>query len=318
MRQLKACAVFLCLLPGSHLANAAQCFFVSSYHSGYAWSDGVERGLHEALDGQCEITTIHMDTKRHKDEAHIKQAALQAKDLIDNLQPDVVIASDDNAAKYLIVPYYKNADIPFVFCGINWTVEQYGFPFRNVTGMIEVAAVQPLLNNATAMIGKIRTAWYIGANTLTEQKNFKRFAEAAAELNIRLQHRLVDLQDEWIQAYQQAQQADLIIIGSNAGITDWSHSRALQAVQQNSQALSVSNHDWMMPYTMFGMTKVPEEHGNWAGLIALEIINGASPADIPIIPSRKFNIIVNRSLMSIADIKMPEFIRLKANVYKEP
>ncbi len=308
----KACVVIAALVFAHQPAYAAQCFYVSSYHTGYAWSDGVERGLRQALDGKCEITAYYMDSKRHKDEAHIKQAALEAKAMIDKLQPDVVIASDDNAAKYLIAPYFKDADIPFVFCGVNWTVKQYGFPYSNVTGMIEVAAIEPLFKNAASMVGKIKSAWYIGANTLTEKKNYARFEHAAKRAGIAIQHRLANTMEEWLQAYQQAQQADLIILGSNAGIDDWNHETVTQAISQNSHTLSVTNHSWMMPYTMFGMTKVPEEHGNWAGQIALEIINGTKPADIPIIPNRKFNLTINKTLLSIADIKVPEFIKLKA------
>ncbi len=317
MHYLKASALAACLLLMDQMAFAAQCLYVSSYHSGYAWSDGVERGLHQALDGKCEITTFYMDTKRNKDEAQIKQAALRVKHMIDRLQPDVVIAADDNAAKYLIVPYYKDADIPFVFCGINWTVEQYGFPFSNVTGMIEVAAIEPLLKNAAAMVGKIKTAVYIGANTLTERKNYQRFKASADKLNITISSQLVDTMEQWLQAYADAQQSDVIVIGSNAGIADWDSATVRSMLRGSSQTLSVTNHGWMMPYTMFGMTKVPEEHGHWAGQIALEIINGTRPVDIPIIPNRKFDITINKQLLADAGIPVPEFIRLKARVYRQ-
>ena len=44
----------------------------------------------------------------------------KAKAEIDAFKPDVVIAADDNASKYLIEPYFKDAALPFVFCGVNW------------------------------------------------------------------------------------------------------------------------------------------------------------------------------------------------------
>jgi len=275
----------------------------------------VERGLIKTLADKCEITTFNMDTKRSKDEASIQQAALKAKKLIDTTQPDVVIASDDNASKYLIVPYYRDADIPFVFCGVNWTVEQYGYPFRNVTGMIEVAAIEPMLDKAAAITGKIKHAYYIGADTLTEEKNLKRFVAAGKRNNIQITSRLVQSMSAWIDAYKEAQQADLIIMGSNAGILHWSKDEAQHAMLPVSSTLSATNHGWMMPYTMFGMTKVPEEQGEWAARVAIEILNGTEPSDIPIIPNRNFDIIVNNSLLDVAQIKLPEFIKLKAQPY---
>ena len=52
--------------------EAARCVYISSYHQGYEWSDGVERGLLRILDGHCAITTFNMDSKRAKNESSIK------------------------------------------------------------------------------------------------------------------------------------------------------------------------------------------------------------------------------------------------------
>jgi ABC-type uncharacterized transport system substrate-binding protein len=309
--------VVVLLWPHSSATAAPQCLFISSYHVGYDWSDGVERGLRKALDGKCTITSFNMDAKRNTTVEHARQAALQAKALIEQLRPDVVIAADDVAAKYVIVPYYKDAAIPFVFCGINWTVEQYGFPFNNVTGMIEVAAVQPLFEKSNAIAGKIHHATYIGADTLTEAKNLDRFKQAAKELNIEITGKLSKTAREWIKSYKDAQKTQLIIMGSNAGITNWDEETVLNAIRPYTKTLTVTNHGWMMPYTMFGMTKVPEEQGEWAGMLAVEILRGTKPIELPVIPNRKFDIVINKSLLETANITIPEFIKLKAQTYRK-
>jgi hypothetical protein len=77
-----------------------------------------------------ELKVFRMDTKRNADEAFKKDAALKAKAEIEAFKPDVVIASDDNASKFLIEPYYKNASLPFVFCGVNWDEKCTGFPVK--------------------------------------------------------------------------------------------------------------------------------------------------------------------------------------------
>ena len=316
MRYPRSCATILGFLLTATTANAAKCVYISSYHKGYAWSDGVERGLLRTLKDNCEVTVFNMDTKRQKDQKSIEQAALAAKQLIDGTQPDVVIASDDNASKYLIVPFYKDAEIPFVFCGVNWTVEQYGYPFSNVTGMIEVAAIEQMFDKAAAISGKITQAYYIGAETLTEKKNLMRFETGARTKNIEITGRLVATVSEWLEAYGHAQKTDLVIMGSNAGIEDWNEEVVKRAITPITKTLSATNHGWMMPYTMFGMTKIPEEQGEWAGKVAIEILNGTKPSAIPIIPNRNFDIIVNNALLDIAQIKLPEFIKLKAQSYQ--
>ena len=112
--------------------------YIDSYHQGYAWSDGITKGIEEALkDSGAELKVHRMDTKKKPSEEFKKEAAEKAKALIEEYKPDVVIASDDNAAKYLIAPYYKDSEQPFVFCGVNWDAGVYGFPTANITGMVD-------------------------------------------------------------------------------------------------------------------------------------------------------------------------------------
>ena len=108
---------------------AKRVLYIDSYHEGYEWSDGVTEGVRSVLDNAgVSLKVFRMDTKRHTDEGYKKNAALRAKEIIASYHPDVVIASDDNASKYLIMPYFKNASLPFVFCGVNYNADDYGFP----------------------------------------------------------------------------------------------------------------------------------------------------------------------------------------------
>ena len=113
-----------------------------------------------------------METNIFKTEEHKKQSALEAKEIIDSWKPDVVICSDDNASKYLIVPYFKNTELPFVFCGVNWDASDYGFPCSNVTGMLEVFLVQPGLDIIKPHVKGNRIG-FLSNNRLSEHKNAK-------------------------------------------------------------------------------------------------------------------------------------------------
>lgn len=293
-------------------AFAKKCLYVSSYHQGYAWSDGVERGLRSVLENECEFLQFNMDTKRHKDEAYKKKIALEAKALVDSWQPDVVITSDDNAAKYLIQPYFRDHDVPFVFSGINWTVDAYGFPYSNVTGIVEVAPVAAVFDRVTAIQGRPRTSFYLGADTLTERKNLARFQKAAQKKGVTLEYRLVSTIDEWSTAYEDAQASDFVIMGSNSGINDWNDETARQTVLSTTKRVSLTNHKWMMPFTLLGLTKIPEEHGEWAGRTALHILKGVNPSDIAVVSNRKWDIWLNEDIMSRAGVTLPKRLRYKA------
>jgi len=311
MRKLfpKASTVGLCLCVLWQSAEAARCLFVSSYHQGYAWSDGVERGLRSTLNGQCDLRQFDMDTKRHKNEEFKRKAALEAKALIESWRPDVVIAADDNAAKYLIAPYFRDSEVPFVFCGINWTVEEYGFPYRNVTGMLEVAPIRLMLKKAVAASGK--RAFYLGADTLTERKNLQHLKDAAEELGIELDGELTRTTDAWLTAYRRGQDYDFVVLGSNSGIDDWEDNRVQRELMRVSKRLSVTNHGWMMSYAMLGLTKIPEEQGEWGAKTALAILQGLRPTEIPIIANRKWDVRTNEPLLRTAGIDLPRSIKAK-------
>ncbi|MCU7885222.1 MAG: ABC transporter substrate-binding protein [Candidatus Thiodiazotropha sp. (ex Lucinoma annulata)] len=304
--------VVLLLLLAPSSVMAAKCLFISSYHQGYEWSDGVENGLRSTLLDRCEIKQFDMDSKRHKDEVSIKKAALEAKKLIEAWMPDVVIIADDNAAKYLIQPFFKDHRIPFVFCGINWNVDGYGFPYSNATGMVEVAPIDALFDKVRHILGGVDRAIYIGANTLTEKKNLTRFERAASKSGITLESRLLTTTKDWLTAYAEAQDFDFIVIGSNSGINDWKAVSVLEAVQTTTKKLTLTNHGWMMPYTLLGLTKIPEEQGEWAALAARAILDGTKPTDIPIVSNRKWEMWINHSILVQSGIVIPESLIRKA------
>ncbi|HHZ88477.1 MAG TPA: hypothetical protein EYN73_04915 [Chromatiaceae bacterium] len=294
-----------------------KCLYVSSYHQGYPWSDGVERGLREELAGHCELHQFDMDTKRNKSTEFKRAAAAKVKVIIDKWRPDVVITSDDNAAKFLIKPFYRDANTPFVFAGVNWTVEEYGFPYRNVTGIIEVAPIRPLLEKAANLSGGQRGI-YLGADTLTEKKNYAHTVRAGERLGLTIDMRLVASAQDWIAAYHDTDDYDFVVVGSKSGINDWDETVVGDAIAGKSERITVTVHDWMMPYTMMGYTKIPEEQGEWAAKSAIAILGGTAPADIPIVTNRKWDMWINDGLIAVAGIELPVALTRRAKKAETP
>jgi ABC-type uncharacterized transport system substrate-binding protein len=67
---------------------------------------------------------------------------------------------------------------------------------------------------------------------------------------------------------------------------------------------------------MLGMTKVPEEQGDWAGKVALQILDGAIPNSIPVIANRKWDLYLNPALVESAGLKLPAQLLGKGKVYQ--
>ena len=298
-------------------ASAANCLYVSSYHSGYEWNDGIERGIEDVLSSKCKLDKFYMDTKRNPDKDFIRGAALKAKNYIEQTQPDVVIACDDNASKFLVKPYYRDAERPFVFCGINWTAEEYEYPYKNATGMIEVAPILPLLKIINNIIGSPRSGIYLSADVLTEHKDFLRYKKIYESEGVKLDGVFVKTLDDWKKEYVKAQKYDFIILNNNSGINDWDAEKAKEFAKNNVGVLTVTNYDWMMPYTMMAMTKLPEEQGSWAAQVALAILDGEKAIDIPVVVNRRWNIFINPSLLNKSSYELPAYVLQKAIVRED-
>ncbi|MBN4052995.1 hypothetical protein JYT81_00240 [Gammaproteobacteria bacterium AH-315-K14] len=257
MKWLFCLTLALCVLPiNTHAAG--KCLHVMSYHKGYAWNDGIEKSVAQTLEGHCELKKFYMDTKRNSDSAFARKKADAVSQLILEFKPDIVISSDDNAAKYVVMNY-KDARLPFVFCGVNWTAEAYGFPYSNVTGMVEVAPISPMLEIIRKNVDHVRHGVYLSADVITEHKDFEHFQKVYSKKGVQLTGKFVKTMSEWVSVYVDSQSADFVIVNNNAGINDWDTAVALQTVNTKSRKFSVTNYAWMMPYAMIGLTKSAEE-----------------------------------------------------------
>ena len=294
--------------------SVKKCLLLMSYHRGYEWNDGIESGVMQKLTGVCQVKVIYLDTKRNNSPAYGKAAGKKAKEEIDEFDPDVLIASDDNATRYVVEPYYKNTVVPIVFCGINWTASAYGYPYKNATGMVEVAPIIPLFKNIQRTVGLVKKGVYLSSDVITEHKDFLRYKKEYNKRGVSLNPVFVSTMDEWKLAWLQAQTADFIIVNNNAGINDWDQAEVSRFVNANSQVLSVTNYQWMMHYAMLGMIKKPIEQGSWAGEVASAILNGLPVQEIPVTINKSWSSYINQDLLRAANISLSN--RILNHAYK--
>ncbi len=318
------------LIENAHLISAKQkrLLYVNSYHKGYRWSDDIEKGLLKALklkalpDGsfdtsqsKVEIKIFMMDTKLNTSEEFKKQAALSAKEIIDEWQPDIVVASDDNAAKYLLEPYYKKSEIPVVFNGLNWDASGYGFPTKNITGMVEVA---PVLETVEILrqYAKGERIGFIGSNNLSCEKQIFHHKNV---LGITYSDgKLVSTFDEWKTEYSRLQSSvDMILWLNPIGIQGWNDKLAIEFILEKTKVPTGAMNDSDIPYAMIGMVRIAEEQGWWAGKTALRILEGTSPANIPITKNKESRLHINMQLANRLGIKLPVELLEKAIFVKD-
>lgn len=282
--------------------------FINSYHAGYEWSDGVEQGLEQVLNGKPVILEkFYMDSKRQRSKQQITAAALKARDKILSMQPDIVITCDDNAAKYVIQPFFKDSDIPFIFSGVNWDASVYGFPYKNVTGIEEVSLIQSL-QEVLKDYARGNKIGLISIDAISGRINARHFEKLLGQPFDRVE--FVKTYEEWQAGFIQLQDAvDMIILENPKGIDHWENEKGLEFIQQHSSVPVGTTHVWLAPYALITIAKIPQEQGQWAASAALEILSGKSPEDIPIAKNKQGRLYINLKLgQKLGIIFKPELI----------
>lgn len=252
--------------------------WVDSYNKGYEWSDEIQEGIVNILKDDVELKIQRMDTKQNQSEEYLAQAALDAKSAIESFNPDAVIVSDDNAFKYIVMEHYKGAELPFVYCGLNWDSSVYGAPYSNTAGMIEVTPIA-LLIEEMKKYSKGDKIGFLSIDTITARKeaeNYKKVLgkELTEEYSLSFA--------EWKQDFIGIQKkVDMLILYNNAGVNDWDDAEARQWAEKNTVIITGAVMDWMAPFAAITLDHSGIEQGEYAAKTALRILNGENPSDIP-------------------------------------
>ncbi len=305
-------AVLLCVGPaaGERPSPARGSFpgkkvlWVDSYHEGYAWTAGIERGIRQVLQNSgVQLRIERMNTKWNREEGFRQAAALKAKAVIEEFRPDVVIASDDNAAKYLIVPHLKDTDLSVVFCGINWDASPYGLPCRNVTGMVEVEPVETLVRHLRRYAEGDRLG-YLSADTVSERKVVSAYNQRFfnGQMKSYLARDFAQFKELFLRAQQEV---DMLYIANHSDMPGWDSTLAEDFLARHVKLPTGSRLAYMERYVIVTVAKVPEEQGEWAARTALRILDGAVPGAIPLAANERASLTLNLKMAKAAGIVLP-------------
>lgn len=288
--------------------------FVNSYHEGYEWSDGIEAGLTEELAGTgIELKMVRMDTKRNPGDEFGTQAAEKAKTEIEAFKPDVIIAADDNAQKYLIVPYFKDSGLPVVFSGVNWDASIYGYPASNITGMVEVELPAQLTDDLKNYAQGNRLG-YLTVDSVTERKVEKIYNERFfnGEMQAYWVKTMAEFKDTFIKAQDEV---DILFLGNNAGIDEWDQDEMEAFFTEHTRIPTGTINPWLAPYSLITLAKNPDEQGEWSAQAALRILDGTPASEIALVENKEGKLILNLNIAEqLGVVFTPSMLRI-AEIY---
>lgn len=285
-------------------AGERRLLHVDSYHKGNEWNDRIAAAVKDTVESQgVQFQIFHMDTKRRNSEAEKTAAAAAALALIADYRPRVVTTSDDNAVKYLLMPHFRDADLPFVFCGLNWDASVYGLPYSNTTGMVEVSPIPQII----ALLGQYARGGrlgYLAEDTPTKHKEMA-YHEKLFGISYDASY-FVSTFADWQRAFLRAQEeVDILLLLGVGALTDWDDVAARSLAERATRIPTGTDFAWLMPYALLGVAKLPEEQGTWAAKAALKILEGVSPSAIPVTHNTKGELLFNTRIATVLGIDSP-------------
>lgn len=281
--------------------------YINSYHSGLYWSDGIEKSIKATLFKSkfpIDFKRVEMDSKRNNDESYKTKIALKIKNQIENFKPDVIITSDDNAIKYVIIPYFRNSTIPVIFCGINGTIKKYEQLPNNITGMEEVQLVPQIVDTLKKYTKGTRIGSLDDDSYSVKLQN--QFFEK--QLNQKIITKYAKTIEEWKKNFIYLQNnTDILLLGNSGALVNWDKNKE-QLKDFVKKETKIPSAAWDKPLKNFALVifaNKPEEQGKWAANTALRVLRGENIKNIPIVRNKEANIIINTTLTKKLNIIFP-------------
>ncbi|MFC1999876.1 ABC transporter substrate-binding protein [Chloroflexota bacterium] len=306
--------VLVCLVAAASVCGGGQkkVLLVFSYHAEYPWVEEETRGIEDVFnDTELKIEKLYLDTKRNTSEEWKQKVAEEAIKEIDEFKPDLVIVFDDNACD-LVARKYIGDSLPFVFCGMNRDPGDYGFPASNITGVIEREHLEETIDLLLELVPDVKKAAIVADDSPTSRGFLDRAKQAALPIEITEFYATNDF-DAWkdkIQALQS--EVDAIglftyhtIKGSGAG-ESLPAQEILKWTLQNSDLPEFALSDFTLEGgALCGVATSGYEQGRTAGEIAVKILNGEKPADIPVECPTSGDAMVNKDRARELGIAIP-------------
>ena len=241
---------------------------VHSYNAEYIWCGQINLGIEEALKGTgATLDIMYLDAKRNPGPDQLRAAAQLVVERIERTHPQVVIAADDPAQRYVVVPSLKGRDSPHViFCGVNAPLATYGFPASNVSGVRErwhyrdgfalLRRIVPQAKTVAFLVEDSESGGYVLAD-LREEMNQK----PGLPLRVVMAEKVGTFQ-QWQKLVKQAQRrADVLALGLYNALVDETTGTVMPPERVMAWTNSVNTKPTL------GFSDIATQHGLLCGVL---------------------------------------------------
>jgi diguanylate cyclase (GGDEF)-like protein len=267
--------------------------FLNSYHKGYKWSDDIYDGIKSVLnsdDAKIELQVEYMDAQRVVDRQYIQSLFDTYKYKFKDRHFDLIISSDDAAFNFLL-EYGDELfpGIPVVFCGVNYLEEDMLKKHASYTGVVEGFDIGSTIDTALTHHPTTETVYYVDDDTTTGIAIMKEFSKVMPAYKDKLNFAKLDGAnlDEIIKKSRDLPENSIILylvyFKDNEG-THYEYNEAISMLSQNSSTPIYGVWDFTLGYGIIGGKLTSGFYqGETAANIAVRVLNGENPSDIPVV-----------------------------------
>lgn len=296
---------------------------VMSYEQNNPWCIEIKEGIETVLAAQAELTYFYMDTKINF--AGGVQKAKEAYSLLHKLQPDGVIAVDDNAQQMFVLPFLKDkVKIPIMFCGVNREAERYGYPTINISGVLERGHIKASISLAKQLSPSIKTVGFFAKDSPSGVALHRQVeGESASYITtVSAVELLKTTKELLVLAKKHKEISDAIFIDSLEGILEENGTSPT-----NFQLIKILSKEFGKPIiganlyhvsngALCAVVKTGQEQGNTAATMLLQSLQGTPVADIPITRNYQGKRVINVTVMNELGIKPRPIVLLGTDLVK--
>ncbi len=309
--------VLLASTPATVTAGQHNVLVVFSYEEDFYWTQDIKEGIEAALADTAKIEYFYMDTKTNL--AGGKAKAKEAYQLFNRLNPDGVITADDNAQHMFVVPYLKDkVDTPVMFSGVNAEPGKYGYPAKNVSGILERGHIRESISFLKQFAPEISNVAFLAKHSPSGKAVFDQVKAESDSYAVSVCDMLLvkDKVELVAVASDLKGRCDAVYIDGLGGI-----SSADGQLLKYPQILTILNQHYAGPVlgankyhveqgALSAVVKTGQEQGRRAAQMLLQAMEGTPVTEIPVTRNYKGRRIINVSTMKTLGIQ-PRAITLR-------
>lgn len=285
--------VIACCLNAQANEGRKSVLVLHSYHKGMSWTDSITAGIEQHFlesDVGVEFTYEYMDTKRYFSKQFFQDIEEFYLQKFKNSSFDLIISSDDNAYQFLLRKgELLFPGVPIVFCGVNNFSPENIKEKKHITGVQEDFDFAATIDIALKLQDDVTKVVVIGDRTTSGLANREKLMAIIPLFADRVSFEIVDNYSmEEVQEHVAGLDKNSVVLWlhftADKDGNFYSFEDSSELISRASSVPLYSSWDFHMDHGIVGgMITSGHSQGYTAAGLALTILKGANPAEIPVI-----------------------------------